>query len=354
MELALYDPEDGYYATAADRGSRRGDFLTAPEMHPIFGRALARAVAEMWERLERPARFVVREEGAGSGVLAIALLRQLRDADSAAWRAVRYAPVESTPARTAAARAAVDDAGLARCLATDAEAERFVGVMLANELVDALPVHRLVARAGQLRELYTTWRDGRFTDQEGPPSSPLLGETLAAAGITLADGQRAEVRPAAEAWLRGASERLERGYLVVIDYGDEAAALYGTARAGGTLAGYRGQRVTDDPYTNVGATDLTAHVDFTQLARAGRAAGMEIVGRTSQAALMAGLGLAELLVEEGRRGTDLAAYRLARSACVRLLDPRALGGFGVLVLGRSVALEPPLRALSFTMPSRRL
>ena len=352
MELALYDPTDGYYATSGRRPTREGDFLSSPELHPIFGAALARQVEECWERLGRPATFTLREEAAGSGALGLAILEAL---GPPARRAVRYLPIEATPAKEAAVRARVAAAGHAEHLADEAApAEAMTGVVIANELLDALPVHRLTVRDGELLEIHVAWRDGWFADELLALSTPESGATLENTGVRLVDGQVAEVGLAAQAWLRGLGARLARGYALVIDYGHPAAQLYDAAkRPGGLLRTYHRHHAGDDPYRYVGEQDMTAHVDWTTLERVAGEARLDVLGRTTQAEFLTGLGLGDLLVElQSRPGLTHAEYVAARAAVVRLLDPAALGRFGVLVLGRGVPAEPPLRGLGFRLPAR--
>jgi SAM-dependent MidA family methyltransferase len=352
MELALYDPADGYYATSADRPTREGDYLSAPELHPIFGAALARQVEECWERLGRPATFTLREEAAGSGVLGLTILEALRPP---ARGAVRYLPTEATPMKEASVRARLAAAGHAEHLADEAApAEAMTGVVIANELLDALPVHRLTVRDGELLEIHVGWRDGWFADEPLPPSTPELGATIASTGVRLVEGQVAEVGLAAQAWVRRLGARLERGFAIVIDYGHPAAELYDAAkRPRGLLRTYRRHHAGDDPYRYVGEQDMTAHVDWTTLERVAGEARLDVLGRTTQAEFLTGLGLGDLVVElQSRPGLTHAEYAAARASVVRLLDPAALGRFGVLVLGRGVPAEPPLRGLGFRLPAR--
>lgn len=355
MELALYEVSDGYYATRGDRPTRAGDFLSAPELHPIFGAALAREVEECWERLGRPATFVVREEAAGSGALGLAVLEGLRSSGAEALRPLRYLPIEATAPREAAIRTRLAAAGFGAHVADATTAGApLSGVVIANELLDAMPVHRVVVRAGTLLEIHVTWRDGWFAEESLAPSTPELAATLERAGARFVEGQLAEVGLAAMAWVRGLGARLERGFALVIDYGHPAADLYDPAkRPGGLLRTYRRHHAGDDPYRFVGEQDLTAHVDWTTLERVAGEAGLEVLGRTTQAEFLAGLGLGDLLVDlQSRPGITPSDYAAARAAVGRLLDPAALGRFGVLVLGRNVAREPPLRGLSFRLPAR--
>jgi SAM-dependent MidA family methyltransferase len=341
MEQALTHPLYGYYASGAARAGFEGDFLTAPETSPIFGHALARQIAECWDRLGRPVPFTVREAGAGGGVLARQIVEGLRREHPEALAALRYELADISEARVAEAVAA--GSGLV-APAGDAPLE---GVLLANELLDALPVHRLIYAGGEPRELYVTWRDGWFADEVGALSDPRLAEPLS--GLPLVEGQRLEVSPAAWDWARDIGRQIGRGYAILIDYGYPAAELYAPTRVEGTLKSYSQHLVSIEPYRRVGRQDLTAHVDFTAVSRAAQARGMTELGLTTQAYFFAGLGIEELLLGIQRAATDPYSYLNAREAVMHLLDPRGLGRFRVLVLGKGVPAEPPLRGLAFAL-----
>ncbi len=276
------------------------------------------------------------EHGAGRGRLRDDTLAGLAAdgsplAGRIAWRAL------DLPAATAQSREGPEAAsGTGSGSPESRRASEPPDLVLANEYLDALPVHRLV-QAAALQEAWVGWRDGWFDEILAEPSDPALAAHLAADGVVLREGQRAEVCLAAPRWVTDVADRLrEGGLLLVIDYGHEAGELYGPHRHAGSLLTYREQRVGDDPFEAVGETDLTAHVDLTALRRAASDAGLSLVGRTTQARFVAGLGLGDLLAELGRdRATDLPAYLEARSAVVRLLDPRHLGAFAVLAWCRS-------------------
>jgi SAM-dependent MidA family methyltransferase len=189
---------------------------------------------------------------------------------------------------------------------------------------------------GELLEAFVTWVDGWFGETLDVPSTPALAAHLAANEVELREGQRAEVCLAACDWMRHAASQLaEGGVVLVIDYGHEAAELYGPRRMAGSLLTYRQHEVADDPYAAVGNSDITSHVDVTALDRAARAAGLVLVGATTQGPFLARLGLGGLLSELGRQpDIDPMVYLEARSAVVRMLDPRHLGGFRVLAWAR--------------------
>lgn len=353
MELALYDPAGGYYRGPDARPGRGGDFLTAPELHAIFGACVATGLDQVWRRLDRPDPFVVREHGAGTGALATAILDAVDDPDL--QRAIRYEPVEVEARRTAAFVDALTAAGHGDSVRLPSDGS-FDGVVLANEVLDALPVHRLRQRGDRLVELAVGLNAGDLVEREVEPTTPRLAARLADEGITLRDGQTVEVCLALEGWTREAVAPLRRGLLLVIDYGAPAKELYDPRRRpDGTLRAYLRHTVHDDPFRAVGRQDLTAHVDTTAVERAARSAGLTLLGATTQAEMLMGLGLEDRLrAAQTDPATTLASYTLLRSSIMRLLDPAAMGRFRVLGLGRGWPADEaaPLRFFAFRLSSR--
>jgi SAM-dependent MidA family methyltransferase len=370
MERALYEPELGYYRQRADRPTGAGDFLTAPETHPIFGWTIARRVEAMWVELGRPRPFGVVEFGAGSGTLGLSIFEGLRrHGATELLEAVRYQPVESNPHRLTDLRDRFEKAGLAGLLATSNSEPPassragstgvvpVTGVILANEFLDALAVHRVVVRGGRLLELFVAWQEG-FVEVPGEPSTPDLARRLADDGFVadgsvahapatersvpdgsvpdrLAEGQIAEICLGLAPWLDEVAARLDRGYMLAIDYGYDAAELYGPRRLAGTLLGYRGHRVRENPFDEVGLTDLTAHVDFTALRLLGERRGLRTVALTTQPEFLVAAGLeVELQALQASPETTAEDYMRARSGIVRMLDPRHMGRFRVLTLAK--------------------
>ena len=308
MERALTEPELGYYATSQLRPTRSGDFLTAPELHPFFGGCLGRFIGAAWAHAGSPRSYRIHEYGGGRGTLRDSAAAQLDAA--VVWQRI------DLPDRTDAPSGAAD-------------------FVLANEFLDALPVHRLVVEDG-LREAYVTWQDGWFGEVFGEPSTAEIEAYLSADAVTLREGQRAEVCLRAPRWVAEAAASLGvGGVLLVIDYGHDAAELYDTRRMAGSLLTYREHEVAADPFHAVGHSDITAHVDISALERAARDAGLAMLGSTTQAHFLTELGLGALLADMGRqRDVEPQDYLEARAAVARLLDPRHLGGFRVLAWGR--------------------
>ncbi|HET9435449.1 MAG TPA: SAM-dependent methyltransferase [Candidatus Limnocylindrales bacterium] len=352
MELALYHPGLGYYASGRRGPGREADFLTAPEAHPIFGWAIARQLEEAWERLGRPARFTVREHGAGTGSLAAGILDGLARSGSGLRAALRYRVAELAPSRDTEVAARLDSLDAGGVLETD-DGAPVTGAILANEVLDALPVHRVEGRPDGLVELYVgLGDDDELTTVEGPASTPALAARLASEGVRLAPGQRAEVCLALDGWMRAAAAGLERGLVLLVDYGHPATALYDAAR-GSLLRAYVRHRVHDDPYRNVGRQDLTAHVDLTAVERAAAASGLDHLGTTTQAEFLAGLGAGELLAGlHDDPATTIQGYLEARAALFRMLDPAVMGRFAVLAFGRGLPRSPTLAGLAYRLPGR--
>jgi SAM-dependent MidA family methyltransferase len=226
-----------------------------------------------------------------------------------------------------------------------------VGAVIGNEVLDALPTHRVVARDGRLLEILTGSRDGRFVDVEAPPTTTALAERLAREGVELVDGQRAEVCLALDAWVADVASGLSRGLLLLIDYGYPARELYDPVRRrDGTLRAYVRQRVHDDPYRHVGRQDLTAHVDVSAVELAAERAGLLHIGTTTQAEFLVGLGTQDLLREvQSDPHTTIETYLELRSSLMRMLDPAVMGRFRVMTFGRGWPEGPPLSGFAYRL-----
>jgi len=348
MEIALTHPVHGYYASGRGAPGREGaDFLTAPETSPYFGRCLAVQVAECWHLLERPVGFTVWEHGAGTGTLARTILDALQQTDLGAYAATTYWLDDVAPLSLVRARSAL--AGHADHIACGAPPMGSVGMALANEFVDALPVHRVRLACGRLEEAFVVWEDERsgFAESWASPSTTHLAETLEADHAILEEGQIAEVGLADVAWIADVAARFDKGYVLIVDYGDVAPALYRPGRfPDGSLMCYYQHTANRLPFAHVGTQDMTAHVDFTALERAANAAGLTTLGLTTQASLLASLGLGEMLYAATQRAANAAQYILERNAVVRLIEPSAMGRNRVMLLGKNVPTEPRPRGLT--------
>jgi len=331
MEVVLYLPGGGYYATTSRIG-RRGDFLTSPETHPIFGALLARLAAFMWRALGSPVPFQIVEYGAGSGSLCRQMLEAAPCLDGDFASALRYLIVEVSGSLRAAQQAELSDLANRVRWADPADAnESAVGCVVANELVDALPVHRLKITGAGPEEVYVGLAAGRYLELLGTPSRPELPVYLSDQGVRPPGGSVVEINLAAREWLRKAAGRLHRGYVLVLDYGGAAPDLYRGAGPRGNLRCFSRHGWTDDPYDRPGLQDISAPVDFSDLAGTGERIGLQLVHEFSQANLLSGLGLGEALRWLQTSSLPVEERERNRAAMLALADPRGLGGYRALI-----------------------
>jgi SAM-dependent MidA family methyltransferase len=337
MELALYAPGLGYYSGGSRKFGAEGDFLTAPELTPLYGQALARQVAQVLAASSP----LVMEAGAGSGRLAADLLLAL---DALGCAPEHYRILELSGELRARQQATLNErapqfAGRVEWL--DELPERFSGCLIGNEVLDAMPTHGLRWNEEAQPEVFergVSVEQGRLTIAERPATAALLATAKA---MPVTAPYRSEISLAARAWVSELARRLERGAMLLIDYGLPRHELYHPQRDGGTLRCHYRHRVHEDPLWFPGLSDITSHVDFTTVAEAGFEAGLDVLGYTSQANFLINCGIGELLgpeVGDGGTATDLRA----RGAVNVLISPNEMGElFKVIALGRGVP-EPLL------------
>ncbi len=337
METCLYHPEHGYYTRNISRQAA-GDYYTSPDVHPIFGRLLARQFREMWEILGCPRAFHLVEFGAGQGTLAATVLDWIEGNAPEFARALRMLLVERSPClrQLGEQRLAGRLAGQVRWAAELGETP-VVGCFYSNELVDAFPVHRVVQRHAGLREIYVAASGDELNEQEGELSSPALADYLAQYGAPLAQGQQAEVGLQALAWLEQVAAGLAQGFVLTIDYGYLASELYSAARPAGTLLAYRRHRVSDALLAGPGLQDLTAHVNFTALIEHGRKLGLLPCGYTTQTKFLLALGKKSEFADLYAPDASEAQRYKARLQLKQLIYPEGMGEtFKVLVQAKGL------------------
>lgn len=336
----LYHPIHGYYSRTNTR--RLGDYYTSVDVHPIFGRLLARQFAEMWELLGSPRPFVVVEAGAGVGRLAGHILDFSAAALPEFYAAMQYVAVERSAARRAEHAARLAGHLAAGRVSSAGEVPEGIpaGCIFSNELVDALPCHRVVAEQGSLREIYVGVDGSRFVEAIDEPSSPALGRYFQEQGIALEEGQQAEVCFEACDWIERAGRSLDRGFVLTIDYGHEARALYDERHNRGTLLAYRDHAVSENILDAPGEQDLTSHVNFTALDLWGRRAGLVRTGLVTQSQFLVALGssneFADLYEPEQAEMEKLRARLLLKN----LIHPEGMGE-KFQVLGQHKGIAAP-------------
>ncbi|MBK7766116.1 MAG: SAM-dependent methyltransferase [Sulfuritalea sp.] len=344
MELALYAPGLGYYSGGSRKFGVEGDFLTAPELTPLYGQALARQVAQV---LAASSPLVI-EAGAGSGRLAADLLAAL---DALGCAPERYQILELSGELRARQQATLSEhaprfAGRVEWL--EELPERFSGCLVGNEVLDAMPTHAVrwtdEAPDHAVMERGAGLADERLVVAERPAFGVLLA---AANALPVVAPYRGEVSLAVRSWVAELARRLEKGALLLIDYGLARHELYHPQRDGGTLRCHYRHRVHEDPFWFPGLSDITSHVDFTAVAEAGFDAGLDVLGYATQANFLINCGIAELLLEErdtlgilpglGAGDATGTTRLLARGAVNVLISPNEMGElFKVIALGRGV------------------
>lgn len=332
MELTMYAPGLGYYSGGAHKfGSAEsgGDFVTAPEITPLFGQTLARQVAQVMAASSPQ----VIEAGAGSGRLAADLLLTLTELNSLPERyEILELSGELRARQQATLRAEVPQL-FDRVIWLDELPEHFSGCLVGNEVLDAMPTHQVHWADGEVFEGGVSLLDGRLTAAEraAPPALK-----AAAAATPVSAHFRSEISLASRVWISELSRRLQRGALILIDYGMPAHQLYHPGREGGSIRCHYRHRVHDDPFWFPGLSDITSHVDFTAVAEAAYAAGLAVAGYTTQAMFLMNCGIGEVLAKVGAEGTAAEAYR-AQVSAQRLISPTEMGElFKVIALTRGI------------------
>lgn len=328
MQLALYAPGLGYYSAGSRKLGPAGDFITAPELSPLFGRALARQLAGV---LGKDSPDII-ELGAGSGALAETVLMELSTLDCLPRKYLILEPSADLRQRQESRFARSMPQLKNRIDWLDTLPETFSGVLLGNEVLDAIPVHRIRKEDGLINELGVGMRGENLHWVTQPATGELAAK---AAGLALPDDYETELNPTAEALVRDLGSRLIRGVLLFIDYGFPAHEYYHPHRNRGTLMCHYRHQAHADPFLWVGLQDITAHVDFSAIARAGADGGMDLLGYVSQAQFLINCGITELLAEVP--ATDVARYAPLAAQAQKLLSPAEMGElFKVIALGRKI------------------
>jgi SAM-dependent MidA family methyltransferase len=329
MDMALHLPGLGYYAGGSLKFGAAGDFITAPEITPLFGQALARQIKEILAVLAAP---TILEVGAGSGQLAADILLALETLNALPDR---YCILELSGELRARQQETLHDVAphLARFVSwLDALPETFSGCVIANELLDALPTHAVAWRESGLMERGVVLTQEGFAWAQRPATGG-LAELMTTLPVNAP--YESEISLTAHAWVAEWGHRLTQGALLLIDYGLPRHELYHPQRNHGTLRCHYRQRTHENPFWWPGLSDITSHVDFTAVAEAGFAAGLDVLGYTSQANFLINCGIGELLAERQQTGGEQALR--ANGAVQLLLSPGEMGElFKVIALGRGI------------------
>ncbi|MEE8635811.1 MAG: SAM-dependent methyltransferase [Acidiferrobacterales bacterium] len=343
MELALYSPGLGYYRGGAQKFGASGDFVTAPELSTIFARCLARPCKAILAGL---GHGDILEAGVGSGALALGLLRELEQLGALPehYFILELSAELQQHQRALIEREAPELFSRVQWLQTLPE-DKLDGIVLANEVLDAMPVHRFRVEDDGIHQLYVGWSGERFT-WDSQPASPEVGGRIAP--LALPPGYTSEINFQAEAWVKSLAERMNTGALLIIDYGFPQREFYHLQRSEGTLMCHYRHRNHADPLILTGLQDITAHVDFTAMAEAGCDSGLSLLGYTSQAAFLLASGLTELIAESDPRA--VREHLALTHEINKLTSPAEMGElYKVMALGRGIDTPLP----GFSLQDRR-
>jgi SAM-dependent MidA family methyltransferase len=352
MEQALYHPHNGYYSSGRAAIGRHGDYFTSISVGPLFGRLMAVQFEEMWRLLGMPARFTIVEQGAHDGAFARDVLDAAREHAPQFFGAVRYRIVEPFECLERKQRQTLgcfaDTTAWSRSIE---ELEPFTGVHFSNELLDSMPVHLVTAASSTARtwhEKYVDIDNDGFSFVTGPLSTPALAAR--ATKMPLLDvGYETEVHIAALDWMEQVSRKLQRGFVLAVDYGYARDQFYDLGRRQGTLSCYSKHRRIASPLENVGHTDITAHVEWTAVVEPAEADGLKLVGFVDQHHFITALATGPLRdAFDGERASPQT-----RRALQTLLHPGLLGmKFQFLGLGRNLPEDATLAGFKFSRNPR--
>lgn len=333
MDLALYAPQYGYYTGGSAKIGAAGDFITAPTLSPLFGQAVAQELALL---LPQTAGHIY-EFGAGTGDLAVSILTQLAkdQIDVVAYYIIEVSP-ELAQRQQQLIQAQCPEMA-AKVQHLSALPETFDGVLIGNEVLDAMACELIQWQADAIVQQGVVWHEDGFkmASRPIPADSPLFAAASAINPPLPARPYTSELHLAQQAFIHTLGQRLQRGGIIMIDYGFDEAQYYHPERSMGTLIGHYRHHTIHDPFFNPGLTDLTCHVNFTAMAQAGVDVGLDLIGYTTQANWLINLGITNLLQQVGP--TDSLAYIQATAACQKLLATHEMGElFKVIAFGKNI------------------
>ncbi len=334
IELALYHPQLGYYSGERLRIGRQGDFITNVSVGRLFGEILADQIAELWELLNRPPEFTIVEAGAESGDLASDLLARLSENQpKISWN---YVIAEPNAAKQERQRQRLTGTTV-RWVSSLKDLNSITGIILGNELLDAIPTRVVEWSEDQWREVRIVLEGDSFGFSLEPIQDSRLTMLIGKIPAPLSLPYRTEINLRAQDWILTVTKSLGRGFILLIDYGYSRSDYYSPLRTKGTLSAYRNQRREENIFAGIGETDITAHVDFTAIAEVALEAGCQLLGFTDQHHFMVGAGgkrmrsfEANLAMPHDRQERDrfLRAYKT-------LMHPEMMGlAFKYLLIGK--------------------
>ncbi|MBE0427173.1 MAG: SAM-dependent methyltransferase [Nitrospirae bacterium] len=295
MEMALYEPELGYYASEKTGIGKTGDFYTSQHVHPVFGTMLGKQLEEMWKIMKKPSDFLIIEPGAGEGYMCKDILDYLKKCELS--NSFIYIIIEKNPFMKVKQKSLLNDyEDKVRWIYSLEELSDITGCILSNELLDSFPVH-MIEMEDELKEIYVGLNNGSLTEIKGNPSSDDLKYYLKEFSISLSGGYRTEINLRIKEWLKTVSKVISEGFIFTIDYGYPVWDYYSEDRNRGTLLCYYKHQVNENPYKNIGGQDITAHINFTSVKKWGEEYDFKTIGFCQQGIFFVSLGIDEVIQE---------------------------------------------------------
>ena len=347
MEMALYEPDLGYYTSQKTRIGRSGDFYTSSHLHPAFGMMIGKQIEEMWEIMNKPSDFQIVEMGSGTGYLCKDILDYLKNREL--FNSLNYTIIELNPAmKTSRQNLLTVFSDKIRWVSSIRELNNIKGCILSNELLDAFPVH-IIEMNDEIKEIFVSTDNEKLTEIKGTPSASEIADYLKEFFIELAKGHRTEINLEIKKWLGEINSVLTEGFILTIDYGYSSEDYYSEDRNRGTLLCYHKHQMTEDPYQNTGEQDITAHVNFSSVKKWGEELGINTIGFCPQGTFLVSLGIDEAIAEIHKihKNSD---YPFEVARIKKLILPGTMGETHKAIIQHKGRGNPALRG--FTIKNR--
>ena len=349
MDIVLYEPGLGYYASDKTEIGRAGDFYTSQHLHPAFGAMIGKQIEEMWKIVGSPADFYAVELGAGAGLMCKDVLDYLHSRE--VFSSFKYVMIEPSPFMQHKQKKLL--AGYldkVKWVPSLKELTNIKGCVLSNELLDAFPVH-LIEVENELKEIYVTADNDDIKEIKGALSTDAISYYLKEFSIELPRGYRTEINLRIKDWLKTVNEVLSEGFILTIDYGHPAWDYYSEDRNRGTLLCYYKHQVFEDPYKNIGEQDITAHVNFSSVKKWGKELGFETLGFCQQGTFFIALGIDKIIKELYENSPN---YLFEIANIKRLIFPGTIGETHKVMIQYKGKAKPSLRGFSIKNQKDRL